>query len=426
MKIKLKNDQNIRLRGEENITIPSEYQELEYFESSGTQYIDTGIKVSEFTKIRIEFKPLLTEGYINLVGSSNGLNSLSRSKALFLKNGKIALGFEDNIIESEFIPELKETYILEATIKSGQQEVKINNETIISDTLEETTFILNSNNVALFNISFSGNINEGDGFYGQFKRITFYNENTVVKDLIPVYRKIDMKVGLFDIIGSTSTAFYPGNGNFRIGNDKINQEISENAKLKISSIDINNCPLINCPDLFMKIIEKTGNILSSVNIIWSDIKRVKSSIIEDIKTILSRPGINVISGTVEISNSFYETEIQNIPSASTVTLDNGKKQISISSIGTNIIYDPENCFIDFENSKVDEICKDNFDINDDGGISKNDIEIIKDFEELFKDQDIESFKEVNEFINLEKCDFSGNNNLSIKFNNLSNLKTIKL
>ena len=219
--------------------LPNEYQKVEYIQSSGTQYINTGIKVNT-TNSRYETKinPSVVSGASGIFGSrNNNLASDSSSANVFIINGAFRLDWlvgaaytVNNIFPNT-----------EYTISITRGLATINN---VDYTSEQTTSV---NSLYTFYI---GNFNNAgrpysNGFSGKIYYSKLYNNNILVFDGVPCYRKSDNVAGLYDLVSNT---FYTnqGTGNFIVGPIKENESISRsntdvetNETLQINNIDKN-------------------------------------------------------------------------------------------------------------------------------------------------------------------------------------------
>ena len=72
----LRNDWNsINKLGLKAKKLPDEYKQVEYIESSGTQYIDTGFAPNKNTRTVIDFMPTYSSGSLFIFGSRLGYNN---------------------------------------------------------------------------------------------------------------------------------------------------------------------------------------------------------------------------------------------------------------------------------------------------------------------------------------------------------------
>lgn len=195
--------------------LPDEYQQVDYIESSGTQYIDTGIATSN--NMKVEAKAVST------FGLSNG--PLTYSAAL--------LGARKSGLSSYFG---YTSGVTDDFIGNGTEYVQIprnGNQDLLTLEYDNNSANISCGNYSYSNNSLSINITNSFNIYllainqdntaislGTYKLYTFkiYDNNTLVRDFIPCYRKSDNVLGLYDLINKV---FYTnaGTGAFTYGGE---------------------------------------------------------------------------------------------------------------------------------------------------------------------------------------------------------------
>ena len=197
--------------------LPKEYKEVEYIESHGTEYIDTGVLGNLNTEIVFDFKPISysTNKTILLVGYSGN-------------NIQPNLSLDDNVRTSRFGDK---SFIL-------RNVISLNNRYICK--INKTALYLNGNNLGNFNTvnPFTtpdtmwvgicrGISNEYINGTNQIFSCQIYDNGTLVRDFVPCYRVSDNEIGLYDLVNGV---FYTnqGTGTFAKGND-----VSENGTLQL-------------------------------------------------------------------------------------------------------------------------------------------------------------------------------------------------
>lgn len=213
--------------------IPEEYQEVKYIESTGTQYIDTGLVPSVNHSFSIKF----SIGYLgNCVAfgsrtSGNYASSLNQIYLNVTNNNEIKLfnifGTNDLVLNDN----------VEANIVFTYKNIQNNNFQLSSPSQPYYIFTLN-------NMGSPSTISNIKMYY--FK---IYDNNILVRDFVPCYRKSDNVIGLYDKVNNT---FYTnaGTGTFLKGNDvkltvkdkaQVNtiygNSVVENQQFKINSTD---------------------------------------------------------------------------------------------------------------------------------------------------------------------------------------------
>ena len=182
--------------------IPEEYQEVKYIESTGTQYIDTGLVPSVNHSFSIKF----SVGYLgNCVAfgsrtSGNYASSLNQIYLNVTNNNEIKLfnifGTNDLVLNDN----------VEANTVFTYKNIQNNNFQLSSPSQPYYIFTLN-------NMGSPSTISNIKMYY--FK---IYDNNILVRDFVPCYRKSDNVIGLYDKVNSV---FYTnaGTGTFLKGND---------------------------------------------------------------------------------------------------------------------------------------------------------------------------------------------------------------
>ena len=209
-------------RGGEITTYGELYDEVEYIESSGTQWIDTGVVGNTNTTIYCEGSRTENVGNASWVGGE-----LLRFVAPVVSSGTFAR-FLGKSFQSSNIP--VKGYGEKNTIKGNTNKYILNgvsysyNEGSITATNDTTTIKTTGMN--------------GGELYPSYLRLwslKIYDNNTLIRDLVPVIRKKDQVAGLYDKVEGK---FYTnkGTGAFVTG-------------AYVRTFDSNEC----LPDLKMKV-----------------------------------------------------------------------------------------------------------------------------------------------------------------------------
>ena len=204
--------------------LPKAYQRVEYIESHGTEYIDTGVyfDLDYKLKTRISFNTL---GDQTLIGIRlyNEFQAASNYKwELFGINGsnywQIAYGTQWYNASSPTVV-ANTIYDIESKLSVGEQYLKANGGSIITQTNSDTQYLDYAKLRKWFIFARSGQNGVGvpnNFFKGKLYSFTLTKNDVVVRDYIPCYRKADSEVGLYDLISKT---FYTnqGTGDFTAG-----------------------------------------------------------------------------------------------------------------------------------------------------------------------------------------------------------------
>ena len=287
--------------------LPSKYKELEYIESSGTQYIDTDIQLSDNNfLISTDITPLEHSSREQPIFSI--WTSQYRYWNVFINSSdKINLYLNShNIVDKD--------------INFGE---KINIKTIRTN----NTWELNYNGTAVYKNYNPSSVNNttiklfarGDNV--SHTKIRMYNwyiiiNNMVIKKYIPCYRKEDNEIGMYDIINNK---FYlnSGTGKF-IAGPEINKE-TENIEID-----------------WTESMEQTFEYYEVDPNTWKDIK-----LIENVKscTIKRDSGADTLgSATINIADTLGECYIR----IYLLAIQNGvKKRVCL---GTYLVQTPSSSF----------------------------------------------------------------------------------
>ena len=193
--------------------IPDEYQQVEYIQFNGNEYFDTGIvPTNHMIEVKYDFITFDHTEFIFGNSASNGYYS-----------------FSSNNFSSNYVYGTNGTEIRTGTRSLGINTIIYNDEegsVRINDTVLGTGYNINSSSNLLIGKSKQTNEMLTGKIY--YIKITDKSTNIIVKHLIPVYRKSDKTIGMYDLI---SEIFYTnqGSGAFSIGNVEDNYVTAETS-----------------------------------------------------------------------------------------------------------------------------------------------------------------------------------------------------
>lgn len=194
------------LKGLDVAKIPKEYQQVEYIESDGTQWIDTGVVPTQNTVIQCCLANRSPTGNVIL---GYYLNSDSTDYRFFNFQGTCYFDMPNSARITNGRIETNNLYELEL----GNFYVKnlVTGTNIASGTTQGSftgvgTITLNHYD--------TGNLNSNNKWY----YVKIFNGDTPVSNLIPCYRKSDNEVGMYDTVSGTFKS-NSGTGTFSKGND---------------------------------------------------------------------------------------------------------------------------------------------------------------------------------------------------------------
>ena len=226
--------QNINVvTGEQKITIrksslPIEYTQVDYIESSGTQYIDTGILPNSNIGFEIDFIPhnnFATSGARTIFGSrttwkSNGYQ-LTTYTAGDLNGGHFLFGTNDTASLIRHSAYMQKDVRCQISFLNGIFKAANGNETNIQGTFSNV-----NKNIYLFGCIENSPLELSTTTLYKLK---FYDNGNLVRDFIPCYRNSDKEVGLYDLVNNV---FYinQGTGTFGYGYEENNSN-NENKQI---------------------------------------------------------------------------------------------------------------------------------------------------------------------------------------------------
>ena len=194
--------------------LPTEYQEVEYIQSSGTQYIDTGVVATSGFEIDIKIN----------------IDTVTGSMAPILYAHEPSEPYKRNFIAYTSSKKME----IDAGDKITQTSVTLKGDNVIKASNVENNFYLNVNGTKYTptvttdasNLEYSGralHLLHGNGYdVGYTSGKVYYCkitvDGTLVRSFVPCYRKSDNIVGLYDLVNGV---FYTnaGSGVFAVGAD---------------------------------------------------------------------------------------------------------------------------------------------------------------------------------------------------------------
>lgn len=184
--------------------LPSTFQEVEYLESTGTQYIDSGLLSTndnyEFTA-KIKHTNIVNATY--MFGSTNGFN-VSVQNNVYRATGQVITNITPSTTSFDKI-------VLKSLTTTNTIELEINN---ISQQATYTNWVYGAI-VVVFGVGTSqtqvaslSNI--------QLSELKIKINGTLTRNFVPCYRKVDNVAGLYDLVNGV---FYTnaGTGTFIVG-----------------------------------------------------------------------------------------------------------------------------------------------------------------------------------------------------------------
>ena len=190
-------------------TLPDGYTELEYIEGTGTQWIDTGIKITGNDIIETEFKNTSSTGN----GGLYGVFALGDSSAFYANGTYYGYDVKNKKVDTNVSVDTAWHNVIHNFVDGT---LKLDDTTV-----EFAPFSFENNvNSHLFTRYYNGTY--GYYFSGYVKKHKITRNGVVIINLIPARRDRDGVVGMYDLADSNpETAFHTnaGTGEFVAGPD---------------------------------------------------------------------------------------------------------------------------------------------------------------------------------------------------------------
>ena len=192
--------------------LPAEFQEVEYIESSGTQYIDSGYaNISNNQKIIAKFYNNIAGG--SLFGSQQGSN---RSGIFWqsVNNLQFGIGLQTAgtmIGQCSY----QEIHTIEYESSLNTYSVSIDG-TYLKENASYSGSNITGKNIYIFASNYQNSLE--NIFKGKVYCFRIYDNSVLVRNFVPCYRKSDNEIGLYDLVNGV---FYTnaGTGTFTKGAD---------------------------------------------------------------------------------------------------------------------------------------------------------------------------------------------------------------
>lgn len=250
--------------------LPTEYQEVEYIESTGKEYIETGCLLNETSVVEIEasLKKSVPKAAGALFGSRINIQySTGQQNALWWHN-------EEDENTAKLVGLVGESVYrtTDDTVQFGMfRKIRFGCDSLSIDGIKKFTFskALYSNgiNAVLFGLK-TKNYCDTKRFNGKIKYCRITTDDVLVRNFIPCYRKSDNIAGMYDTVNGVFYTNASTTGSFLKGADKtysfepynkykipiiVNDETATTAYLDapLASGKSANYKLNNLPDIML-------------------------------------------------------------------------------------------------------------------------------------------------------------------------------
>ena len=300
----------------------TDYEELEYLEATGIQYIDTGILAGSDIKAEVKYKPTNTSAAYCALGGRDFSSGDNRNAFGIWANvsGKTRFDFQSASVLST----------LGSSTSSWNIAIKDGVKNYFNGTQEEsnaTTTFASTRNMYLFAM-FSGSSVTGN-MVGSIAYCRIWKAGVLVRDFIPAKRNSDSVIGMYDRVLGT---FFTNSGS-----DDFTAGPSKGALQNTETTYVNSKNLYNtATDTDGQYIAEDGSIGTSSTSCYSDIIPVVAGEIYTWSGICGNSGNNnnkrvhaYVDGVWNQQVSFRQIDA-NIPFSTTFTVPAGCNGIRIS------------------------------------------------------------------------------------------------
>ena len=210
-----------------NILISDEYQEVEYIESTGTQWFNTGVYPTNKTRAEIDIELTKVENSFKFIMGTRNTTKDEFNRFDLIKyeiNNEIHFNFgytknATRVMLEKYIPSAGKR---SKFIVDGKKQKLIIDEKLIEYSNVENSEIKINYPLYLLTTIYGDQVNmESTKTYAVSAKLystTIYDDDKLVRDFVPCYRKSDGVIGLYDRV---ENKFYTnsGTGTFQKGQD---------------------------------------------------------------------------------------------------------------------------------------------------------------------------------------------------------------
>lgn len=195
--------------------VPSGYTEVEFLQSTGTQYLKLPIAANSVKGGEVKYMVVSSVSYAYLFGSNNDSSAADGSGAfglsLYGNYGFNYCGVKTNISGQATNTE----YVLSFSVTSGSQTYIINGTTYN----ESTSGTPSTVKLFLYGLSYKGSPKTAELAKAKIYYFTLTDSNgDNLCELVPCYRNSDSVAGMWDIVSKTFLT-NAGSGTFTVGAD---------------------------------------------------------------------------------------------------------------------------------------------------------------------------------------------------------------
>lgn len=199
--------------------VTSEYQEVEFLQSTGTQYIVTAVKPSDVRGGTFSFNKTADVNYAFLWGAGSNSSNVENALGFRISTGgnqQTGLYFGAVSGNTSVTVRTATDYDVQFACASGSQAIDISGVTASSSYSGSPT---SSYYITLFTFHYANTVKTAEICKAKLGHIEFYNaNNSKILDMYPCYRKSDSVAGMWDKVSKTFLT-NAGTGTFVVGPD---------------------------------------------------------------------------------------------------------------------------------------------------------------------------------------------------------------
>lgn len=184
---------------EELPRLPLEYREVAYIESTGTQWIDTGIRLTSNYSVEIDYQlTKVPQSRTGIFGNLVPPVNTRYGSIISPSNGNLEHGYGlNNVYWQQGTPDTDRHRL-------KQEKNKVYVDGTLAYTFAEVTFTIDKS-APLGSFDYTNYKPANARYFGS----KWWDNNTLVRDFVPCYRKSDNKPGMYDL---ATGAFFTNQG----------------------------------------------------------------------------------------------------------------------------------------------------------------------------------------------------------------------
>ncbi len=182
--------------------LPSDYQQVEYIESTGTQYIATGFLATDNVKIKGKVYTSTQGNEMCVVGTKEGGFEIGYS-ALTNRFFIYSSGFTTPITTTSSLYDTTLDFTATITTQPSTELILHNIDGGLTATGTDTNELDDHSEIQLFRYK------ESYYFVGRIYELKVYDNDKMTRNFIPCYRKSDNVIGMYDLVNDV---FYTNQG----------------------------------------------------------------------------------------------------------------------------------------------------------------------------------------------------------------------